>query len=114
LDGEGNRREFRLALTTRTTAENDDDEKDWENDAKQMLVPGYYRPVLRDKNHSSLPIPHTGNSALIVPNASNRLVVGQNTSFFCLLYLYRRDSPFATPLITAATMCIKISGVLDP
>jgi len=33
LDGEGNRREFRLALalTTRTTAENDDDdEKDWE------------------------------------------------------------------------------------
>jgi len=32
LDGEGNRREFRLALTTRTTAENDDDddEKDCE------------------------------------------------------------------------------------
>ena len=29
--------------------------------------------------------------ALIVPNASNRLVAGQNTSFFCLLY--RRD-PF--------------------
>jgi len=30
LDGEGNRREVRLVLTTRTTAENDDDEKDWE------------------------------------------------------------------------------------
>ena len=30
MDGEGNRREVRLALTTRTTAENDDDEKDWE------------------------------------------------------------------------------------
>jgi hypothetical protein len=35
---------------------------------------------------------HMGNLALIVPNASHRLVVGQNTSFFCVLY--RRDPPF--------------------
>jgi hypothetical protein len=34
-------------------------------------------------------------STLIVANTSNRSVVGQNTSFFCLLY--RRDPPFAVP-----------------
>jgi hypothetical protein len=48
-------------------------------------------PLLLRKPRASLPIPHMRKSALIVPNASNRLVVGQNTSFFCLLY--RRD-PF--------------------
>jgi hypothetical protein len=29
-------------------------------------------------------------SALVVPHASNRLVVAQDTNFLCLLYLYRR------------------------
>ena len=44
MDGEGNRREVRLALTTRTTAENDDDdedEKDWE-----MMLNRDRRPAL--------------------------------------------------------------------
>jgi hypothetical protein len=40
------------------------------------------------------------NSVYIVPNPSNRLVVGQNTSFLCLLYrrgpFFRRPNPSAS------------------
>jgi hypothetical protein len=43
------------------------------------------------KPRASLPIPHLRKSAFILSNASNRLVVGQNNGFFCLLFLYRRD-----------------------
>jgi hypothetical protein len=47
--------------------------------------------LLDREPHASLPIPHLRMSALIVPNASNRLVVGLNAGFFCLCLLYRRD-----------------------
>jgi hypothetical protein len=33
-----------------------------------------------------LRIPHMKKSTLVVPRAFNRLVVGQNTNFLCLLY----------------------------
>ena len=60
LAGEGNRREVRLALTTRTTAENDDDdEKDWEmtlnRDGTSCLATIVLS--LRDKNHSPIEAP---------------------------------------------------------
>jgi len=42
LDGEGNRREVRLALTTRTTAENDDDEAETDN---SLLTTDNYLPT---------------------------------------------------------------------
>ena len=54
-------------------------------------------PLLHRKPPASLPIPHMVNLALNVPNASNGLVVGQNTSFFCLLYR-PRSILFANPL----------------
>jgi hypothetical protein len=55
-------------------------------------------PLLHRKPRASLPIPHMGNLTRIVPNASNRSVVGQNTSFFCPLY--RRDPSFSSLLLS--------------